>query len=121
MFFDTTELKKVTREALKNLGEDLKFTGSFRKEVIKKYYKDDLTFLFNLAGTPKEEVTIGIEENVLVIKVKDTVVHEVFIVDPIGNNYDYKEVTASYIEGLLTVKFEKQKPEKPKSRIVEIQ
>lgn len=63
----------------------------------------DSEYQFNLAGTDKKDISLSTDNGVLEVKVKEEIVKNVFV----GNDFD--NVDATYNNGMLTVKFTKDK------------
>jgi len=96
----------------------------------------EITLKFDLAGVPKENIKLSIDEhNLLTLKgnkktsseekSKDTVQKEIFYgnferIVQLPENIEQDKLSTNYKDGILTIKIEKKEIVKPKAKIIPI-
>lgn len=94
------------------------FFQYYSSTLLPKYNQTDTayTFKYNIAGTRKEDISLDIENNYLMVKVKD----RLYFKDDIATlEYDSENIKAKYMDGILEVTIPKSKSSKPSNIKIE--
>lgn len=94
------------------------FFQFYSSTLFPKYSQTDTayTFKYNIAGTRKEDISLDIENNYLMVKVKD----RLYFKDDIATlEYDSENIKAKYMDGILEVTIPKSKSSKPSNIKIE--